>query len=297
MCRSVVYGVIWETSVYPRTIYSKRQGDLKMVKRRGFTLIELLVVIAIIALLMAIMMPSLSRVKRQAQSIACQAKLRQWGLAFKFYTDDNNGYFNRREQKLWMEVMQPYYKDDPDMLLCPTATRLMENSADWGTFKAATHIDFIFSYGVNSWINNNAGDRSGGRMVEWFWKNVQDKTCVAPGTRTSTGKLARANQIPVFGDSTWYDAWPQHVDEPLPYPDAFGIGNRGTTAEINHFCIDRHKGFVNLVFMDWSVRHVGLKELWTLKWNRAFDTNNPWTKAGGVQPGDWPVWLKLYKDY
>jgi hypothetical protein len=34
-----------------------------------------------------------------------------------------------------------------------------------------------------------------------------------------------------------------------------------------------------------------------LKWNRAFDTNNPWTKAGGVQPGDWPVWLKLYKDY
>ena len=284
-------------SVYPRTTYSKRQGDLKMAKLKGFTLIELLVVIAIIALLMSVLMPSLSRVRRQAQSIACQAKLRQWGLAFKFYTDDNNGYFNRSEEALWMEAMRPYYNEDPAMLLCPTATKLMESSADWGTFKAATNIGFIFSYGNNSWTDNNAGDRSGGRMVEWFWKNVQNNTCVAFGTRTSTGKLVSANQIPVFGDSTWYDAWPQHVDEPALTPDAFGIGDRGTTGEINHFCIDRHKGFVNLVFMDWSARHVGLKELWTLKWNRAFDTNNPWTKAGGVLPGDWPVWLKLYKDY
>jgi len=268
-----------------------------MVKPKGFTLIELLVVIAIIALLMAILMPSLARVRRQAQSIACQARLRQWGLAFKFYTDDHNGYFNRREQTLWMAALQPYYNDDPDMLLCPTATRLMENSADWGTFKAATLNNYIFSYGINSWVNNNAADRSGGRLVEWFWKNVQNNTCVAPGTRTPTGRVVSVSQIPVFGDSTWYDAWPQHTDQPSTHPDAFGIGDRGTSGEMNHFCIDRHNGFCNLVFMDWSVRHVGLKELWTLKWNRAFDTNGAWTRSGLVRPEDWPAWLRLYKDY
>jgi prepilin-type N-terminal cleavage/methylation domain-containing protein len=65
-----------------------------MNKRRGFTLIELLVVIAIIALLMAILMPALQRVKRQAQSVMCQANLKQWGLIFKMYIDDNDGYFN-----------------------------------------------------------------------------------------------------------------------------------------------------------------------------------------------------------
>lgn len=268
-----------------------------MAKRKGFTLIELLVVIAIIALLMAILMPALQRVKEQAQSVACQAKLRQWGLAFKFYTDDNEGYFNRREEKLWMSAMEPYYNEDPDMLLCPTATRIMESGADWGTYKAATLGEYAFSYGINSWTNNNAGDRGNNRWMEWFWRNTQNTTSIITGTRTSTGRVVNSNQIPVFGDCTWYDAWPQHTDQPVSHPDGFGIGNQGTSGEMNHFAIDRHNGFCNLTFMDWSVRPVGLKELWTLKWNRNYETNGPWTKAGGAMPEDWPVWLRLYKDF
>ena len=51
-----------------------------MNRRRGFTLVELLVVIAIIAVLMAILMPALRRVKEQANMIKCQANLDQWGL-------------------------------------------------------------------------------------------------------------------------------------------------------------------------------------------------------------------------
>ena len=66
-----------------------------MRKPQGFTLIELLVVIAIIALLMAVLMPALQRIKKQAKTIACQSNLRQWALYFSLYTDDNNGYFHR----------------------------------------------------------------------------------------------------------------------------------------------------------------------------------------------------------
>jgi hypothetical protein len=49
--------------------------------------------------------------------------------------------------------------------------------------------------------------------------------------------------------------------------------------------------------MDWSVRKVGLKELWTLKWHRESNTAGSWTKAGGVQPEAWPEWMRGFEDY
>ncbi len=265
-----------------------------MRKRRGFTLIELLVVIAIIALLMAILMPALSRVKKQAQSVACMARLKSWGLMFKFYADDNDGKFNAGwgvgETTLWPNALRPYYKDQWDMLLCPTATRI-DRTGQQGTFMAMTRTlatpgggsqEYAFSYGINSWTNHMTADR-GDRKLEWFWK-------------TTSGHAGQYN-IPVFADATWHDAWPRETDAPVELPWDFGGGNTGTTGEINHFCIDRHNGWTNFLFMDWSVRHVGLKELWTLKWHKAFDTNGPYTKAGAMQPSEWPAWLRKYRDY
>jgi prepilin-type N-terminal cleavage/methylation domain-containing protein/prepilin-type processing-associated H-X9-DG protein len=57
---------------------------------RGFTLVELLVVIAIIALLMAILMPALQRVKKQARTVVCRSNLRQVGLIITMYLEDND---------------------------------------------------------------------------------------------------------------------------------------------------------------------------------------------------------------
>jgi prepilin-type processing-associated H-X9-DG protein len=62
-------------------------------------------------------------------------------------------------------------------------------------------------------------------------------------------------------------------------------------------CFNRHDGFVNALFLDFSARKVGLKELWTLKWHRSYDTAGPWTLAGGVLPSDWPAWMRSFKDY
>lgn len=57
---------------------------------RGFTLIELLVVIAIIALLMAILLPALQRVKKLARTAACKSNARQIGLIICMYLEDND---------------------------------------------------------------------------------------------------------------------------------------------------------------------------------------------------------------
>jgi prepilin-type N-terminal cleavage/methylation domain-containing protein/prepilin-type processing-associated H-X9-DG protein len=60
------------------------------VKAKGFTLIELLVVVAIIALLIAILLPSLGKARDRARLTVCQTRLRAWGQGFIMYASENN---------------------------------------------------------------------------------------------------------------------------------------------------------------------------------------------------------------
>ena len=59
---------------------------------RGFTLIELLVVIAIIAILAAMILPSLNRAKQKSHGVHCMNNLRQLGLGWQMYAQENNDF-------------------------------------------------------------------------------------------------------------------------------------------------------------------------------------------------------------
>lgn len=61
-----------------------------MQDKKGFTLIELLVVIAIIALLLAVLLPALKKVKEAGKRVVCLSHIRQLSMAWRQYADDNN---------------------------------------------------------------------------------------------------------------------------------------------------------------------------------------------------------------
>ncbi|GAH55579.1 unnamed protein product, partial [marine sediment metagenome] len=149
------------------------------------------------------------------------------------------------------------------------------------------------SYGGNCWIYNpRPADIARGdiqnRPVKWNWR---------------TPHVKGANNIPVFADTMWRGGGPfsgepgtgRFPERGAP-PDYDGQWD-SFNSEMKHFCINRHNGAVNHLFMDWSVRKVGLKELWTLKWHREFNTAGPWTSAGGATQRDWPEWMRDFKPY
>lgn len=87
----------------------------------AFSLVELLVVLALIATLAGLLIPALSGAKGKARTAQCAGNLRQWGLAYRQYADDNQDCLPRRGQGVkpleqidrpedWFNALPPYLK-------------------------------------------------------------------------------------------------------------------------------------------------------------------------------------------
>jgi prepilin-type N-terminal cleavage/methylation domain-containing protein len=78
---------------------------------RGFTLVELLVVISIIALLLAVLMPALSKAREQGRRVVCAANLKQLGTLLEFYSMDNKSSYPIPYSCWYMAGSKGFYSD------------------------------------------------------------------------------------------------------------------------------------------------------------------------------------------
>ena len=70
---------------------SRERGPVRRRSNRAFTLVELLVVLGIIAVLLAIILPVMSRARAAARSVTCLSNLRQINIAFHLFAQRNHG--------------------------------------------------------------------------------------------------------------------------------------------------------------------------------------------------------------
>ena len=288
-----------------------------MRKSKGFTLIELLVVIAIISLLMAILMPALGRARKAAKTSVCLSNLHQYSLVATMYCNDNDGYFHSGwfygfggecgrwpdGRADWEQAFRPYYMDK-NIRFCPEAKGHASEKPDshGGTWKA---------WGPTPYDNtscNNVGvtieeDNWGSYMINQFVHNHPPLYSVIDGYRVeymfANGKQSEASyfrhidsrpagKIPLFTGGTFitHDVLDEDLG-PLPFENIQLYVSHIPHDEYymrykNMGCVqmNRHSGTVGGVFLDGAARRIPLKELWSLKWSKIWDTCGPWTRCG-----------------
>ena len=264
-----------------------------MKSRNGFTLIELLVVIAIIALLLSIIMPALSKVKKQAMRVVCMSNLSQWGLVFTLYTEDHDGHFfagfydytdpnntahASNNSDLWPYALESYYQL-PQLMVCPSSPFITPNIHD------ASHIEkadgnLSGGYGLNGWMGDTPEEvlQTEGHDTTNSWRTMDQYG---------------SSKIPLMADALWHTGRPESNDLPPEerynsrYNDLDDISNDPSN-HMRRFTVNRHDKKLNVLFMDGMIKTISPKELWRLKWHKKYNTSAPLPQ--------WPEWMSRFKD-
>jgi len=179
-------------------VIATRQKKTQPLEIAGFTLIELLVVISIIAVLISILLPALGRARSLAKQTVCQTQLRQWGLAFEIYAQENDNLYPHIDSQDrgsgeadnfgWVDMIPPMMGEKPfydyprgrrpgvgSVFQCPAAQLA---PLDCYTYKPIRNG--FFSYAMNSCLELDENcwppyDQPGGNNMPSFLKTTRIK--------------------------------------------------------------------------------------------------------------------------
>lgn len=278
----------------------------KLIERKriyGFTLIELLVVISIIALLIAILMPALNKARGLAKTTVCSSHLKQFGLAWFLYADDNDDrnivYSPASEWDdggFWFYQLANYFGDKKFAKGLGDSTRegIMQ-ILNCPTTKPWTETKFNSNYPCGgadmawAWIYGNTQDEYGHELRQegGYVLNGWMQSRVGTVTNPNQGIIDQYYQkydsakgdVPLLSDGAWVDGWlnDDRIElEAAQMADVqgWGIGapSRMDPEQLPRFAIARHGRAVNMLFKGAHVERVELEKLGSYKWHKGFRT-------------------------